>query len=236
MSSSAAPVSLSEVTLRNFLDNIQTRFEAVQKAYKSMGKPSHFEQLCNILGKEDWEIDNIVIMGIGNPPRLFELAMILELRDRFEEEGPRKVTVWSQELVDLKHEALEMFMGEHNIMKLIASPGQPSRPISDKITGTTLVFAPVVGAFVVQAIDGKQPELYIGVSMDRQKEVCSAHLAMAAQAFHDTYQMAKVPAFTGAEASTNFNDLVIYRRQDGKFKGRSNDRQAAWKNTAPHWT
>lgn len=90
--------------------------------------------------------------------------------------------------------------------------------------------------------NAKNPELYIGVPMERQEAVYRenpvlAHLGFAAHLLRENeHDGAKVPAFIFASNPTDSNYLVFYRRTFGYWNGRGDGRQAAWKNTALHWT
>lgn len=62
--------------LRDWLNNIDAHYKNNPKAYNRSG---HFDRLKNIFGAEEWNIDTLVMMRIGNPPNLFHLNIILKL-------------------------------------------------------------------------------------------------------------------------------------------------------------
>lgn len=73
--SSNSSIESVDVTAFSNLDHAYERFK------DSYERSDHFQELRDLLQPEAWTIDRIVIMGIGNPPTLPHLYMILKLRD-----------------------------------------------------------------------------------------------------------------------------------------------------------
>jgi hypothetical protein len=218
---------MTEEQLWADLEYVQARYKRHDKIYL---KTDHHEELVELLGAEAWSIDRIVIIGIGCPPNLWHVAMIVALADWLTKKYKRKITIYSQEQQDRRTEVYEQFLAEYRIINLVAEE-QPHKPASTLITPTTLVFAPSTDKSVMQALRSNNPELYIGVSMGRMKKACSGanlHLSLDAKAFKVNHEWKAFPQFAATgHASTDLNDLVIYRRKEGMFKD-GNRKQGPW--------
>lgn len=233
MSSSTAPSApMNAAKFQDFLDTIENK-------WNNMLKADYMEKLSPILNKEEYEINKIVMLGIGNPPNLHHLAMLLALRDYFKRDT--EIEMVCQEQVNPNSKKYEAFMRELRIRQVYAKERDTHKPIADEIDSYTLVFAPNAGTFVMKALCTKSPELYMGISMEQQEAVCRAvpgTLGIDAQIFRENHHdSAKVPEFAFASSPTDPNPLVFYRRTNGLLNGKdANPNQAAWKNTGFLWT
>lgn len=226
---------MSAEKFREFLENIQNKWNNLKNNNEI---PDYLEKLRPLLDKHEYEITNIAMLGIGNPPNLHHLNMLLALRDYFRRDVDIKI-LCQEQLAPIPKKYKD-FMASKNIDVFSSNEKDPHLPIAEQITSTTLVFAPNAGPFAMKAMK-TAPELYIGVSMERQEAACLAMGAIHKSARIDAEVIhkhqcdcAEVPKFLSASYTTDVNPLVLYRRTEGALNGRGANQE--WKNTAPHWT
>jgi hypothetical protein len=209
-----------------FLQLLEAEYTRFKQTYEAS---SHFQELRDLLEPEAWTIDRIFIMGLGNPPKLLYLAMILKLREWLEEKYGSAVEVRSYEQNTNRYHVIESFMRDKRVMAIVPSP---IFRLSDEIKTTTLLFAFSPKPSVAKSIS-KNPELYFGVSMDRLAQECrdragaGSHHAIAADAFKTNHDSKPFPALPTGATYPNLGDCVILRRKEGQFK-EGDERQGAW--------
>lgn len=201
--------------------------------YNNEEAVDYLEKLRPILDKHEYDIKKIVMIGIGNPPNLRHLEMLLVLRDYFRKNTDIEI-VCQEQFIPSKEYRNFMESKDINIKLITSEDWDIHQPIAREMGSNTLVFAPTAAPIVMKVLK-KDPELYIGVSMQRQQEACAPYqqqLRMDAQIFwENNYECAEVPESLYASFHTGSNPLVFYRRSQGRL-----GKQAAWNNTEPHWS
>jgi hypothetical protein len=207
------------------------------KIYDDYGKSDHADSMQNLLKGSNWAINRIVIMGIGD--NWWQLSMILRLRYHLLKKSER-IDVYSQEHY---HNAPKEYKGNveqygADCFELqenqgistndyekpkSASPG----PIVAKITPVTLLFAPHLPYdTAAEALQGRNPELFIGDAMETIEEYCKNHeltvLENVAKNFRETHEWKKfeeMPAMLVNEEESKdsetggFGNMFMYRRR-----------------------
>lgn len=127
---------------------------------------------------DEWTIDRIVMVGIGYPPDLRQLAMIYHIAFIFAEKKGTNMDFYSQdsarwqdkevgfraEFMQACDQFIESLLGSDVLQ---ASDSDRGRPARDLITPTTLLYAPRCGAdLIAMLLQNKDRKLYIGNPLD----------------------------------------------------------------------
>lgn len=177
---------------------------------------------------EIWTIDRIVVVGIGYPPNLTQLSLIIRVAEVLEGRASKKIEMYSQEdrsegLDEDKPIALlrasELFK-RLGIQHRAARNGESHQPAASLTTETTLLYTPMLISGVVLELMRTlevDPELWITVaahlittSFDHSKELVQE----ITTSFLGAYVWKHVPIYDKqcCDRKGNLSNLSIHRR------------------------
>ncbi|KAE9974313.1 hypothetical protein BLS_003178 [Venturia inaequalis] len=140
------------------------------------------DEIVNLFSQpsDNWTIDRIVMVGIGFPPNMYQLAMIVRLAEIFwgELSTNGKLEMYSQEHPGSAvrgpnyASGCELFLRKLGFECLTATTkgSDYARPAQDLVTKTTLLYTPFLSSqSLLQLMDFTDPEILINVAVDRYK-------------------------------------------------------------------
>lgn len=144
---------------------------AAKEAFGIYDKTGHAAKMKDLIANDNWKIDNIdriaiVCLGVD----WFQFAMIMRLKEYLQSQNKKVIKVYAQgsykailNIQDYK-ECLESY----NVTSLDGDSPWLAPPILKEITSTTLLYAPsCIVDVMVKVLMGADPELYIGLAMDK---------------------------------------------------------------------
>lgn len=231
-------------------------YEEINSIYEIYESTTHPRSMKDLIFTRNHTIEKIVIMGLGD--NWWRLAMILGLKQHFLDQTPQKanIDVFSQEHYDkvpkgTKSNSLYpdtaagraaysedcILALEKHFIKLCDHMKQPSRspgPVVNEITSRTLLFTPFLHMEIVaKALQGRDPELYIGAPMECVENRCEkkgkSELKDVARDFREKHEWKRLEALPGVvyknvkmeevdKMTGQFENMYIYRRRSVGIK------------------
>ncbi|KAE9989017.1 hypothetical protein EG328_003334 [Venturia inaequalis] len=152
------------------------------QTYLEYETTNHMDEIVNLFSQpsDNWTIDRIVMVGIGFPPNMYQLAMIVRLAEIFwgELSTNGKLEMYSQEHPGSAvrgpnyASGCELFLRKLGFECLTATTkgSDYARPAQDLVTKTTLLYTPFLSSqSLLQLMDFTDPEILINVAVDRYK-------------------------------------------------------------------
>jgi hypothetical protein len=139
------------------------KLRQVMREYRQLDLRS---SLLDALEKENWDVDRIVIVGLGR--NLWQLAQVLDI-SRFlsQGQGGRRIDLFIQDPVyESKADEFPVML-QHLRMEVLRTNGASVQPASECITSTTFVYAPFIPyTLVPELLRAPIPAAWFGSPID----------------------------------------------------------------------
>lgn len=217
---------------------VLAEFNTARSNYMASG---HIDKMKRMLAEDNWTIDQIVIMGIGN--NWTQLSMIVALAEHLRNTTGNKIPTFSLEHYNRYYEGktFDEYKTENQgnckgdcwkiqeIFDITINDwiSSASADYTDKITRRTLFFAPYRKLHITaRALENVQPELYIGYVMEVIERgfpvIETKREEDLVDVVHDVAQSCvwqNMPKGTDSPGSdVNLNGMVMYRRKNAVEK------------------
>ncbi|QDS73741.1 hypothetical protein FKW77_004804 [Venturia effusa] len=191
-------------------------YDEISKVYEIYAETNHPKDTKDLILTRKHAIDKIVIMGLRD--NWWQLAMITSLRDHIQAESSQKTNI---PMLSQQHHNFDfdfartrnpypggaaaysedcvLALENHSVTTNDqTNPPSPSPgPVVHEITSSTLLFTPWLNMEVVaEALQGRDPELYIGTSMEAIERRCEGLgrvvLKDVARGFRETHEWKEI--------------------------------------------